>query len=204
MSRHDVLPDECRPGYAPGWLSWSWRSVDVNCEKYFEALHVDPVWQLNPLFVFSELITKALFQPLTFLGDYLGRFTRDFASHQTWWGLAVLPVVSICFVIAGAAALSTVLFLLRARFLPRHLWSPRVPRERRRVEEVPLEEFSGGGKQDDAQPPMVVGGYQQEQSVGDIELPIKGKLWQESTEHGAGDSPISAKKDIGQTKSEET
>ncbi|KAM7296668.1 hypothetical protein ISCGN_021825 [Ixodes scapularis] len=85
LSRNIVPPEECSPGYSPGWLRRLTSDDQVVCDRYYEKLLVDPVWQVNPLIVASDLLSRMFFHPLTFLGDYLGRFAQDFAKHQTFW-----------------------------------------------------------------------------------------------------------------------
>lgn len=132
ISQNVVPPEHCQPGYSPGWLQQILgRTSSAECERYYESLHVDPVLQVNPLFVLSELLSKALFSPLSSLGTELGKFARNFAEHQTWWSMANNIINVICIGVLGvfAAMIFVKLFVL-------FYWTrPERPR-RERVEEV--------------------------------------------------------------------
>lgn len=140
VSRNIVPPEECRPGYNPGWLRWPWSDDQVVCDKYYEKLQVDPVWQVNPLLVAAEVLTKSFFHPLTFLGDYLGRFSHDFAKHQTMWSLFNILVSSV---IVTVLIVVILMFLLK---MGQFLWISSHGRERAphrsRVEDIPEREYS--------------------------------------------------------------
>lgn len=140
VSRNIVPPEECRPGYNPGWLRWSGSDDQVVCDKYYEKLQVDPVWQVNPLLVAADVLTKSFFHPLTFLGDYLGRFSHDFAKHQTVWSM-FNNIVSL--VIVAVLAVVILIFLLK---MVHFLWISSHGRERAphrsRVEDIPEREYS--------------------------------------------------------------
>lgn len=139
--RHDVPPEHCRPGHTPGWFQWflGQRESSVECEKYYESLHIDPVLQVNPLLVLTELLSKALFDPLANLGSALGKFTRNFAEQQTWWSLVNNLVNVICIGVLGlfAAMIFVKLFLF---FLANFYWNrpegQQQQRRRQRVEDV--------------------------------------------------------------------
>uniref|UniRef100_A0A131YM29 Chloride channel CLIC-like protein 1 n=1 Tax=Rhipicephalus appendiculatus TaxID=34631 RepID=A0A131YM29_RHIAP len=132
ISQNMVPPEHCQPGYSPGWLQRILgRASSAECEKYYESLHVDPVLQVNPLFVLSELLSKALFNPLSSLGTELGKFARNFAEHQTWWSLVNNVVNVICIGVLGVFA--AMIFMKLFVFF---YWTrPEKPR-RERVEEV--------------------------------------------------------------------
>lgn len=138
ISQNVVPPEHCQPGYSPGWLQQILgRASSAECEKYYESLHVDPVLQVNPLFVLSELLSKALFNPLSNLGTALGKFARNFAEHQTWWSMLNNVVNAICIGVLGmfAAMIFVKLFVF-------FYWTrPEKPR-RERVEEVSESELS--------------------------------------------------------------
>lgn len=141
IMRHDVPPEHCRPGHTPGWFQWflGQQESSVECEKYYESLHIDPVLQVNPLLVLTELLSKALFDPLANLGSALGKFTRNFAEQQTWWSLVNNLVNVICIGVLGlfAAMIFVKLFLF---FLANFYWNrpegQQQQRRRQRVEDV--------------------------------------------------------------------
>lgn len=140
IMRHDIPPEHCRPGHTPGWFQWAigQRESSVECEKYYESLHIDPVWQVNPLFVLTELLSKALFDPLANLGSALGKFTRNFAEQQTWWSLVNNIVNVVCIGVLGlfAAMIFVKLFLF---FLANFYWNRpegQQQQRRQRVEDV--------------------------------------------------------------------
>lgn len=138
ISRNVVPPEHCQPGYSPGWVQRIFgRESSAECEKYYESLHVDPVLQVNPLLVLSELLSKALFNPLSNLGTALGQFARNFAEHQTWWSMLNNIVNVICIGVLGLFA--AMIFVKLFVFL---FWSkPEQPRHQR-VEEVSESELS--------------------------------------------------------------
>lgn len=142
ISRNVVPPEHCQPGYSPGWIQRILgRDSSVDCDKYYESLHIDPVWQVNPLFVLTELLSRALFNPLSNLGTALGKFARNFAEHQTWWSMLNNFVNVICIGVLGlfAAMIFMKLFIF---FLTTFYWNrPDKPR-RQRVEEVSESELS--------------------------------------------------------------
>lgn len=140
IMRHDVPPEHCRPGHTPGWFQWILgpRESSAECEKYYESLHVDPVWQVNPLLVLTELLSKALFDPLANFGTALGKLTRNFAEHQTWWSLFNNIVNVICIGVLGlfAAMIFAKLFLF---FITHFYWSKperQQQKQRQRFEDV--------------------------------------------------------------------
>ncbi|KAM7296667.1 uncharacterized protein ISCGN_021824 [Ixodes scapularis] len=47
LSRNIVPPEECSPGYSPGWLRRLTSDDQVVCDRYYEKLLVDPVWQVS-------------------------------------------------------------------------------------------------------------------------------------------------------------
>ncbi|XP_077490030.1 uncharacterized protein LOC144100963 [Amblyomma americanum] len=142
ISRNEVPPEHCRPGYTPSWMQWALgRENSAECDKYYESLHIDPVWQVNPLFVLTELLSKALFNPLANMGTALGQFARNFAEHQTWWSMLnnVVNVICVCVLGLFAAMVFGKLFLF---FLTTFYWNtPRRP-QHERVEEVPASELT--------------------------------------------------------------
>ncbi|XP_065301604.1 uncharacterized protein [Dermacentor albipictus] len=142
ISRNVVPPEHCQPGYSPGWIQRILgRESGADCDKYYESLHIDPVWQVNPLFVLIELLSRALFNPLSNLGTALGQFSRNFAEHQTWWSMLNNVVNLICIGVLGlfAAMIFMKLFIF---FLTTFYWNrPEKPR-RQRVEEVSESELS--------------------------------------------------------------
>lgn len=138
ISRNEVPPEHCRPGYTPSWVHWALgRENSAECDKYYESLHIDPVLQVNPLLVLTELLSKALFNPLASMGTALGQFARNFAEHQTWWSMLnnIVNVICICVVGLFVAMIIGKLFVF---FLTTFYWStPRRP-QRERIEEVPV------------------------------------------------------------------
>lgn len=141
IMRHDVPPEHCLPGHTPGWFQWvlGQHESSAECEKYYESLHIDPVFQVNPLLVLTELLSKAVFDPLANLGTALGKFTRNFAEQQTWWSLLNNLVNVICIGVLGlfAAMIFVKLFLFfLANFYYNRPEGRQQQRSRQRVEDV--------------------------------------------------------------------
>ncbi|KAG0444014.1 hypothetical protein HPB47_014282 [Ixodes persulcatus] len=152
VSRNIVPPEECSPGYSPGWLRRLTSDDQVVCDRYYEKLQVDPVWQVNPLIVASDVLSRAFFHPLTFLGDYVGRFAQDFAKHQTFWSIFNNLLSLLILVVLGGVIF---MFLFKVGIF---LWvnyhgGQRVPpTHRSRVEDVPDRELghvTEGSKRDE-------------------------------------------------------
>ncbi|CAN8002754.1 unnamed protein product [Ixodes hexagonus] len=142
VSRNIVPPEECRPGYSPGWLRKLLSDDQVVCDKYYEKLHVDPVWQVNPLVVATDVLTKSFFHPLTFLGDYLGRFTQDFAKHQTVWSM-FNNFLSLLILVVLIGVIFMFLFKVGLYlWVSSHSRQRAPPLHRSRVEDVPEREYS--------------------------------------------------------------
>lgn len=141
VSRNIVPPEECSPGYSPGWLRRLTSDDQVVCDRYYEKLQVDPVWQVNPLIVASDVLSRAFFHPLTFLGDYVGRFAQDFAKHQTFWSIFNNLLSLLILVVLGGVIF---MFFFKVGIF---LWvnyhgGQRVPpAHRSRVEDIPEREL---------------------------------------------------------------
>ncbi|XP_064477670.1 uncharacterized protein LOC135391353 isoform X1 [Ornithodoros turicata] len=89
---------KCTPDYEPGVLSSiaDMFRTKVDCEQYYEEIHVSPLWRNSPMVVLSETLFRSILHPLLFSGKYLGRFMSDFYGHLTWWSILPASAFLVC------------------------------------------------------------------------------------------------------------
>ena len=74
------------------------------CEAYYEALMVDPLWEVTPLRALAETASQVALRPLEMCGASAGAFLADFlAPLPLAWKL---PALAVC-----AAALLLLLLM---------------------------------------------------------------------------------------------
>jgi len=90
------VPPECRPEEMT-WLQTfetSGRSMFTSvdrCDEYHKAIHVDPIYEVNPLMAVVDLLTNLFFHPLASLGPSIGAmFSGLLEAVPTVWKVPVL------------------------------------------------------------------------------------------------------------------
>ena len=67
-----------------------------NCEAYYEALMVDPLWEVSPLSALSETAALFVLRPLELLGAAAGVFFRDFLGPIPFiWKVPCLAIAAL-------------------------------------------------------------------------------------------------------------
>ncbi|KAL8607731.1 hypothetical protein ACOMHN_039404 [Nucella lapillus] len=59
-------------------LAWSHGNP---CDLYFQAIFVDPLWEITPIMVLTSMVTRSLLYPVETLASGLGRALRRFFTH---------------------------------------------------------------------------------------------------------------------------
>lgn len=111
LSRMGSVPKHCLVE-KQGWgtaLSDAFNGLvgtkDTKCEAYYEALMVDPFWEVTPLKAITETCSQFILRPLEILGSSLGIFFNEIlAPIPLLWKIPVLivAVVLILFVLLMA------------------------------------------------------------------------------------------------------
>ena len=66
---------------------------DNKCEVYYEALMVDPFWEVTPLVAVSETLSQFVLRPLEMCGASLGTFFNEIlAPMPLLWKIPVLII----------------------------------------------------------------------------------------------------------------
>jgi Ca2+/Na+ antiporter len=88
-----------------GWLAAMTDAVaslvghkSNHCEDYYEALLVDPFWEVTPLAAFSETLSQFVLSPLRAVGHFVGLFFGEvLAPIPLAWKIPVLIIVFVLF-----------------------------------------------------------------------------------------------------------
>jgi hypothetical protein len=78
-------------------------NMDDECQKYYRALMVDPIFEVNPLEAISSALANALFKPISIVGNELGKGLSNFYDHFNFYTkiiitfpLTIVLVLIIC------------------------------------------------------------------------------------------------------------
>ncbi|XP_056403969.1 chloride channel CLIC-like protein 1 [Hyla sarda] len=80
------------------WLSWnfSWGS---DCESYYKALMVDPLWEVTPLMAISSVIARFVVHPMELFSHTIGRSLRNIMREiPSQWQLPVFLLFPLTFI----------------------------------------------------------------------------------------------------------
>jgi hypothetical protein len=75
--------------------------MNIECKKYYRALMVDPIFEVNPLEAISSALANALFKPIGILGDQLGKGLSNFYNHFNFYTKIIItfPLTIVCVLI---------------------------------------------------------------------------------------------------------
>ncbi|XP_041064062.1 chloride channel CLIC-like protein 1 isoform X3 [Carcharodon carcharias] len=85
------------------WFRRTWTLQNDPCEKYYEALLVDPILEVPPTKALMLTITTLITEPLKHIGEPISQFFRDLLKDLPWiWQFPVtltviLAVVAFCY-----------------------------------------------------------------------------------------------------------
>ncbi|XP_064626727.1 chloride channel CLIC-like protein 1 [Lineus longissimus] len=96
------IPDECRPSDT-SWLSsmnsWyrtTFTFMENKCDKYHEALMVDPFWEVSPFQAIAVSLSAFIFEPAGHFGDAISKFFRGLLQHvPIQWAVPLFLAVII-------------------------------------------------------------------------------------------------------------
>ncbi|XP_067846709.1 chloride channel CLIC-like protein 1 [Heptranchias perlo] len=85
------------------WFKRTWSLQDDPCEKYYEALLVDPVLEVPPTKALMLTITTLFTEPLKHIGQPISQFWRDLLKDLPWLLqfpvtlTIILAVIAFCY-----------------------------------------------------------------------------------------------------------
>ncbi|XP_051866673.1 chloride channel CLIC-like protein 1 isoform X2 [Pristis pectinata] len=82
------------------WFRRTWTLQDDPCEKYYEALLVDPIWEVPPAKALMLTITTLITEPLKHIGQPISQFFRDLLKDLPWLLQFYVTLVVVVSVIA--------------------------------------------------------------------------------------------------------
>ncbi len=83
-------------GAVSGALGLASSSGDRRCEAYYEALMVDPFWEVTPLKALTETVSQMVLRPLEMCGASMGVFFSEvLAPLPLLWKVPVLVVCAV-------------------------------------------------------------------------------------------------------------
>ncbi|XP_076438110.1 uncharacterized protein LOC143277208 [Babylonia areolata] len=79
-------------------LAWSHGNP---CDRYYQAMFVDPLWEITPVMVLTSVMTRAIVHPAETLASGLGRALRHFFTEIPlhWQPVCLLLIVTFTFVL---------------------------------------------------------------------------------------------------------
>jgi hypothetical protein len=81
-----------------------------SCEAYFEAMHVESIWQVSPLDALIDTLSDVCFRPLAGLGTGISAyFNAVIGTTPIWWTPVVL-------VLSFGLLIVLIMCLMRYRF----------------------------------------------------------------------------------------
>ena len=91
------VPPECFPDRL-SWHQTLYNSVfgnsEARCAKYYDAVMVDPFWEVSPTMALAETVSKLVLHPLEHLGLSLGKFFNSLLRESSWVAAPVILVFS--------------------------------------------------------------------------------------------------------------
>jgi hypothetical protein len=97
------VPAVCRPPSEQTWLEsvknlFSWGH-SYDCQKYYEAVMLDPLLLVTPTTVLSDMVTDFVLHPCGKLGSAVADFSRNVLGMM-YFLLHHNEITMFCFVIA--------------------------------------------------------------------------------------------------------
>jgi hypothetical protein len=103
MIATDGVPAGCRPRSEQTWLEILKDRLGFDysneCQKYYEAVMVDPFLEVTPTLVLSEVIAGFFLHPAEMLGSAVADFSRNVLGMM-YFLLHHNEITMFCFVIA--------------------------------------------------------------------------------------------------------
>lgn len=103
MKAKDGVPAECLPYSEQTWVK---RIINLlsaghsnECQKYYEAVMLDPLLEVTPTLVLSEMIAGFFLHPSGMLGSAVADYSRNVLSMM-YFLLHHNEITMFCYVIA--------------------------------------------------------------------------------------------------------
>jgi len=105
MKATDGVPAECRPR-----SEWTWTQTlknllpgvsgySIECHKYYEAVTLDPLLEVTPTLVLSEMIAGFFLHPSGMLGSAVADYSKNVLGMM-YFLILHNEITMFCFVVA--------------------------------------------------------------------------------------------------------
>jgi hypothetical protein len=103
MKATDGVPAGCRPPSERTWMesinNWFHGGHSVDCQKYYEAVMLDPHLEVTPTLVLSEMVAGFILHPSGMLGSAVADYSRKILGMM-YCLLHHNEITMFCFVVA--------------------------------------------------------------------------------------------------------
>ncbi|VDN19989.1 unnamed protein product [Gongylonema pulchrum] len=73
--------------------SWVFLKSKSECLQYYEDVYIDPVYQISPLNVISDVLSNFIFTPLGVFGRHFNTFCNEFYRDSPLWLVVIKTIV---------------------------------------------------------------------------------------------------------------
>ncbi len=79
------IPSQCFPERMKWWQAMAEVAFPSKaCHTYYEALVVDPLWEVSPTMALAETVVQFVLLPLQHVGQHLGKFFSGLLGELSW------------------------------------------------------------------------------------------------------------------------
>lgn len=116
MKKNPEVPAECRPPAELTWMeaisrlfSSKFSIQSDDCQKYYETIMIDPILEITPALVLSEMTASFFLHPSTMIGNAISNFSRSilgnlpFGANYIVLFLSFFLIICIIFAVCGGS-----------------------------------------------------------------------------------------------------